>query len=115
VSSTPLGEDDLALLRCLAEGSSVESAARRTSVSERTVRRRLNRICRRLGVKTPIEAVVWAVRRGLVCSAQRRTRRVMMSTSRSKWGSVRTGDPPPGATAGAVAPTSLDSFQVRSQ
>ena len=57
---------DLQLLSLLGEGLSVEQLARRTNASERTVRRRCRSICDRLGVQTPIQAVVWAARRGLL-------------------------------------------------
>lgn len=62
----PLEAEELELLRLLAEGQLVEAVAKRTNTSERTVRRRYRAICDRLGVQTPIQAVVWAVRRGLV-------------------------------------------------
>lgn len=58
--------DDLELLRLLAGGLSLESVSRRMEISERTVRRRLRALCDRLGVDTPIEAIVWAVRRGMI-------------------------------------------------
>ncbi|WP_328989431.1 LuxR C-terminal-related transcriptional regulator [Kribbella sp. NBC_01245] len=60
-----LGHDDVQLLRLLATGLPVEAVARRLDLSERTVRRRTRAICDRIGVGTAIEAVVWAVRRGL--------------------------------------------------
>ena len=37
----PLGDDELVVLRLMAEGQTVEAVARRLDVSERTVRRRL--------------------------------------------------------------------------
>ena len=40
--------------------------ARWMGVNERTIRRRLNRICERLHVSTPVQAVVWAVRHGVI-------------------------------------------------
>ena len=61
-----LSRDDLELLRLLAGGLSLESVSRRMEISERTVRRRLRALCDRLGVDTPIEAIVWAVRRGMI-------------------------------------------------
>ena len=63
---TGLDEADLALLRLLADGLLVEAVAKRTNTSERTVRRRARAICDRLGVRTPIQAIVWAARRGLL-------------------------------------------------
>lgn len=61
-----LSEDDVALLALLARGLSLDAVARRLDTSERTVRRRTRTICDRLGVTTPIEAVVWAARRGVI-------------------------------------------------
>ena len=61
-----LSRDDLELLRLLAGGLSLESVSRRMAISERTVRRRLRALCDRLGVDTPIEAIVSAVRRGMI-------------------------------------------------
>lgn len=61
-----MGREDVELLRLLAVGLSLESVARRLDLSERTVRRRMRSVCDRLGLGTPIEAVVWAVRRGLL-------------------------------------------------
>jgi DNA-binding NarL/FixJ family response regulator len=59
-------EDDLAILRLLAQGLSIEAMARRRETSGRTIRRRLRAICDQLGFNTPIEAAVWAARRGLL-------------------------------------------------
>ncbi|MCW3818160.1 LuxR C-terminal-related transcriptional regulator [Micromonospora sp. DR5-3] len=61
-----LDEADLRLLRLLATGVPLETVARRSGLSERTVRRRIRAICDRLGVTAPIQAVVWAARRGLL-------------------------------------------------
>lgn len=61
-----LDEADLRLLRLLATGLPLETVARRSTLSERTVRRRICAICDRLGVTAPIQAVVWAVRRGML-------------------------------------------------
>jgi DNA-binding NarL/FixJ family response regulator len=54
----PLSHDDLELLRLLADGV--------LRTPERTVRRRIRDICDRVGVDAPIQAVVWAARRGLL-------------------------------------------------
>ena len=61
-----LTDDDLAVLRLLGQGLTTDAIAREVSVSERTLRRRVRLICDRLGVKTPIEAVVWAARSRLI-------------------------------------------------
>jgi DNA-binding NarL/FixJ family response regulator len=64
--STVLTKDELTLLALLSHGMSTDRVARRLGLSERTVRRRIRAICDRLGVATPVEAVVWAARRQLV-------------------------------------------------
>ncbi|MEV6367920.1 response regulator transcription factor [Micromonospora sp. WP24] len=61
-----LDAEDLRLLRLLATGLPLETVARRMGLSERTVRRRIRAVCDRLGVAAPIQAVVWAARRGLL-------------------------------------------------
>ncbi len=66
VTMTGLSREDVELLGLLARGLPLEAVARRLGTSERTVRRRTKAICDRLGVTAPIEAVVWAARRGLV-------------------------------------------------
>ena len=53
------------MLRLLAEGETVDVAARRLGVSERTVRRKARSACDKVGCETTIEAIVWAVRHGL--------------------------------------------------
>jgi DNA-binding NarL/FixJ family response regulator len=63
---SPLSDDDVRILAAMASGRVPEAVAREAEISERTLRRRLRRICDELGVKTPIEAVIWAVRNGLV-------------------------------------------------
>lgn len=57
---------DLALLALLADGLPVDSVARRLRMSTRTVRRRTRSICDQLGVRTPIQAIVWAAHNGLL-------------------------------------------------
>ena len=61
-----LTHQDVALLRLLAQGLPLDSVARRMFTSERTIRRRVRDICDRLGVGAPIQAVVWAARRGIL-------------------------------------------------
>lgn len=60
------GDPDLDILANLARGHTVEAVARWRGVSERTVRRRLRHVADGLGVGSTIEAVVLAVRRGLI-------------------------------------------------
>ncbi len=62
----PLAHDDLRLLTLLSRGLSIDAIGRRLNLSDRTIRRRTRAICDRLGVGTPIEAVVWAARRRLL-------------------------------------------------
>jgi DNA-binding NarL/FixJ family response regulator len=61
-----LTEEELAILRLTADGLPLNSVARHVGMSSRTVRRRLRGLCDRLGVTHPIQAVVWAARRGLI-------------------------------------------------
>jgi len=64
--SYELGTGDLDLLRLLSRGLTNEAIARELGISDRTLRRRARDICDRLGVDTPIEAVVHAVRARLI-------------------------------------------------
>lgn len=57
---------DVQILRELARGDTVEMIARSIHLSERSVRRRTRHVCEVLGVGKPIEAVVRAVRDGVV-------------------------------------------------
>jgi DNA-binding NarL/FixJ family response regulator len=61
-----LGEEDCRLLELLAQGLPLEAIARHLKVSERTVRRRIRSLCDRIGVGNPVQAVVWAVRMGIL-------------------------------------------------
>ncbi|PZF86655.1 LuxR C-terminal-related transcriptional regulator [Jiangella anatolica] len=61
-----LTDDDVTILRLLAQGLPLQLVARRAGMSSRTVRRRIRAVCDRLGVGTSIEAVVWAAKRGLL-------------------------------------------------
>lgn len=66
-SATPrLSELDLRILSGYARGMTLEVIARENDLSERTVRRRIRQASDALGVNTGIEAVVTAVRRGLI-------------------------------------------------
>lgn len=65
-ASAAISPDDLTVLRMLSQGATVEVIARDLNVSVRTLRRRNRQLCDQLEVRTPIEAVVWAVRHQLI-------------------------------------------------
>ncbi|WP_109508644.1 helix-turn-helix domain-containing protein [Nocardioides speluncae] len=54
------------VLALLAEGHTIDGIARRLDVSERTVRRRLRMAADTMGASSMIEAVVRAVRGGVI-------------------------------------------------
>lgn len=62
----PLDQVNLRILREYAGGASLGSIASNNHLSERSVRRRLRSACEAFNVTTVIEAVVIAVRRGLL-------------------------------------------------
>ena len=66
VTRAELDAPDVELLQLVAEGLPLGTVARRLRTSGRTVRRRLKAIRDRLGVDSSVQAIVWAVRRGLV-------------------------------------------------
>jgi DNA-binding NarL/FixJ family response regulator len=59
-----LADDELRVLRLMAEGATIGVVARKLEISERTVRRKARSVCDTLGCETTIEAIVWAVRHG---------------------------------------------------
>jgi DNA-binding NarL/FixJ family response regulator len=61
-----LDDEELALVRLLADGLVLEAIARRLALSERTVRRRIRALCDRFDVNTPVQVVVIAARQGIV-------------------------------------------------
>jgi DNA-binding NarL/FixJ family response regulator len=61
-----IDEAELRILRDYARGMTVRGIAHRHHLSERSVRRRIREVCDAFGVNTGIEAVVEAVRKGLV-------------------------------------------------
>jgi len=61
-----LTSPEIELLFLLAQGVPMDVIARRLYTSCRTNRRRIRALCDKLEVGTPIEAVVWAARRGYV-------------------------------------------------
>ena len=58
--------EELTILALMANGMTLDSVAVRVSMSQRTLSRRLRCVCDRLGVAHPIQAIVWAARRGLI-------------------------------------------------
>jgi len=64
--STELDAVDLELLRALSEGTTVAQIAERLHYSERTVRRYLQNVYLRLGVRNRAEAITTAARLGLL-------------------------------------------------
>jgi DNA-binding CsgD family transcriptional regulator len=58
--------EELQMLALIAAGLALDSVAARMGKSSRTIRRRIRAVCDRLGLAHPIQAVVWAVRRGLI-------------------------------------------------
>ncbi|WP_255951057.1 LuxR C-terminal-related transcriptional regulator [Streptomyces odontomachi] len=63
---TVLSEEERAVLVLLARGLPEDAVARRLRTSSRTLRRRIRALCDRIGVRTPLQAAVWAARRGLI-------------------------------------------------
>lgn len=61
-----LYDDEIRVLALLATGATQGTAARQLGISPRTLRRRLQMLCDRLCVATVTEAIVWAVKRGLI-------------------------------------------------
>jgi DNA-binding NarL/FixJ family response regulator len=59
-------DDDLAVLRAIADGRTTAEVALLRGVSEHAVNRRLIRIRRELDAPTTIAAVVTAIKRGLI-------------------------------------------------
>lgn len=65
-AATALAEEEVRTLALLAKGFTADAAARELEISTRTLRRRCRDICDRFDVHTPVEAVAWAAKRGLV-------------------------------------------------
>jgi len=56
----------LRILQLVSQGCTMVQVARHMEMSDRTLRRKLRSICDHVDVETPIEAVVWAVRRRII-------------------------------------------------
>lgn len=65
-ASADLPSDEVEVLALFARGFTIERIARALGISERTVRRRLRAAADSLGARTSVEAVVRAVRTGLI-------------------------------------------------
>ncbi len=61
-----LSAEQVRILQLLAAERTTVEVARELHISERTLRRRTHQICVVLGVETHMQAVVWAVRQGVV-------------------------------------------------
>lgn len=61
-----LDDEERAIVALFANGLVLDAIARRLSLSERTVRRRIRAMCDRVGVDTPVQVVVLAARQGVV-------------------------------------------------
>ncbi len=62
----PLTQPELSVLRLLVEGLGTEDIAQRLDISRESVRNRVRTLIAKLGVRSRVEAVVSAIRRGLV-------------------------------------------------
>lgn len=61
-----LTDEEVRVLAVLGSGATSDATARRLDISARTVRRRVRRVCERVGVDTTVQAVAWAARRGYI-------------------------------------------------
>ncbi|HEY4020788.1 MAG TPA: LuxR C-terminal-related transcriptional regulator [Pseudonocardiaceae bacterium] len=61
-----LDDEERAIVQLFAKGLVLDAIARRLSLSERTVRRRIRALCDRCGVHTPVQVVVLAARQGVL-------------------------------------------------
>lgn len=61
-----LDDEERAIVALFANGLVLDAIARRLSLSERTVRRRIRAMCDRVGVDTPVQVIVLAARQGVV-------------------------------------------------
>lgn len=57
---------DYEILAQLSKGVKFSVIAKEFGVTDRTVRRHVMSMCKDIGVNTPVEAIVWAVRNGLI-------------------------------------------------
>lgn len=65
-SLPPISQEDIEILRVLADGCPLDEASRRLAMSGSTIKRRVVAIQRALGARNRIQAIVAAVRRGLI-------------------------------------------------
>ncbi len=66
VQSAELTEREVEVLRLLAQGYTNEEIARELVIAKQTVKNHVRNILKKLGVKTRVQAVLWAIREGLV-------------------------------------------------
>lgn len=66
VMSPSFTQEEVRVLAALATGMTSEAAARHLDISDRTVRRRIRRVCDHIGVGTTIEAITWAAKHGVI-------------------------------------------------
>ncbi len=61
-----LSPEHIELIRLLVTDLPASAIASRLGVTDRTVRRRVQRLCDHLGVNSRVEVIIWAVRHGVV-------------------------------------------------
>ena len=64
--ATPLTEQEQRILRLLAEGKSPKDVAKQLEITARTLRNHIHHVNRKLRTKNRLEAVMHAIRRGLI-------------------------------------------------
>ncbi len=65
-SEINLSLEEIELLSVVATGSTTDVASRKLEISASALRRKIRKICKKIGVETPVEAIVWAARRKII-------------------------------------------------